>query len=84
MLGFEEGWDERGRALGKETSRARIQRDYWPETLKSNETWTQKSGEKVVKLTGRNENIVEMIKLSNLCLGATMRQELMTRCSFVR
>ena len=44
MLGFEEGWDERGRGLGKETNRARIQRGSRGETLKENETWTQKDG----------------------------------------
>lgn len=42
MLESEEGWDERGRGLEKETSRARIQQDYRPETLESNETWTQR------------------------------------------
>lgn len=42
MLESGEGWDERGRGLEKETSRARIQQDYRPETLESNETWAQR------------------------------------------
>ena len=44
MLGFEGGWDGRGRGLGKETSRARIQWGPWGETLEENETWTLKDG----------------------------------------
>ena len=38
MLGFEEGWDERGQGLGKETNRARKRRDPQPENLDSNKT----------------------------------------------
>ena len=42
MLGFEEGWDEHGRGLGKETSKARIQQGFRPETLESIKTWTHR------------------------------------------
>lgn len=49
MLGFEERWDEHGRGLGKETSKARIQRGFRPETLESNKTCTQRDGQTIGK-----------------------------------
>ena len=80
MLVFEEGWDEHGRGLGKETSRARKRRGSQPETLESNETWTQKEDQ---MMGGKGAHCTDD-RFSELSLGATMRQDLMTRCLFLR
>ena len=80
MLGFEEGWDERGRELGKETSKVRIQRDSRPETLELNKTRTQKDGQMVER---KGENHQDNRALRTV-LGAFKRQVLTTGCLFAR
>lgn len=65
MLGFEEGWDERGQGLVKETNRARTQLGSRPETLEPNEIWTLED----VQMIGGNYAYGKDDKILEIMLG---------------